>query len=444
MKTNKGYTLAELLVAIAIFSIVMLSIVTVMRNVSISYRNESKEVELQESAQILLSQVEDLLVDCQKCKNLGGVIEITDSSSASGVVHSLKVEDGSVWYQYGSSSYEELAKNVDSFTITDLQSNHGDNKCKVTVSMVANVAGSKNYTYTATKDVVFRNDVEKADAHNGSFIDGGGSPTPNPPSPDTVSVKVGRYQIVNLATEYDIDYTKGITISGGSDKYRFVNADGSDAATGTVTNYFTTSATCNQNTESSHSCTLTAKTSSNQNITLSISTPKVKLLKGTGVVYCPQGTTNDGTNKNFYSYLKIDGISIRDLKKYYGTDCEAELIFTTKDDSKGKGKIYSNTEGNKTEWKDSMKFKNGSNYAQVHGNGNAYMNQCFFGLAYDEYSPDTLCVMFSNGLQANDAFNGQNFEVTVKVYYPSSVTGAHTDETYKLYTSGANLNNLDI
>ena len=72
------------------------------------------------------------------------------------------------------------------------------------------------------------------------------------------------------------------------------------------------------------------------------------------------------------------------------------------------------------------------------------MNQCFFGLAYEEYSPDTLCVMFSNGLQANDAFNGQNFEVTVKVYYPSSVTGAHTDETYKLYTSGANLNNLDI
>ncbi len=443
MKNNKGYSLAELLVAIAIFSIVMLSIVTVMRNTSISYRNESKEIELQENAQILLSQVEELLVDCQKCKNLGGVIEITDSSTSTGVVHSLMIDNGTVKYKYGTSGYELLAKDVQSLTITGLENNHGDNKCRVSVSMVSNVAGSKNYTYTATKDVFFRNDVEKADAHDGSFIDGGSTTNPTPPSPGAISVKIGRYQVVNLATEYDIDFSKGITITGNTDKYRFVNANGTDVPTGTQSNYFTTSTTCNQDTESSHSCILTAKTSSNNDITLNISTPKVKLLKGTGVVYCPQGTTNDGANKNFYSYVKIEGISVRDCKKIYGQDCTAELIFTTKSDSKGKGKIYSNTSGQQGQWTDDMKYKNGTNVAQVHGNGNTYMNQCFFGLAYDEYSPDTLCVMFSNGLQATDAFNSQNFEVTIKVYYPSGTANTHTDQTYKLYTSGAKLTNVN-
>ena len=71
MKTNKGYSLAELLVSIAIFSVVMLSIVTVMRNVSVSYRNENAEVQLQENSQMLLSQMEELLVDAKSVSLIG-------------------------------------------------------------------------------------------------------------------------------------------------------------------------------------------------------------------------------------------------------------------------------------------------------------------------------------------------------------------------------------
>ena len=126
MKTNKGYSLAELLVSIAIFSVVMLSIVTVMRNVSVSYRNENAEVQLQENSQMLLSQMEELLVDAKSVSLIGTKTwNITDNDN---VIHVIKLNGDTVQYKYGSSGYEDLCKNVKDFDITGLQALNGDDK----------------------------------------------------------------------------------------------------------------------------------------------------------------------------------------------------------------------------------------------------------------------------------------------------------------------------
>ena len=87
MKTNKGYSLAELLVSIAIFSVVMVSIITVMRNVSVTYRNENAEVNLQENSQMLLAQMEELLVDCKSVSLIGTKTwSITDTDNVAHVI----------------------------------------------------------------------------------------------------------------------------------------------------------------------------------------------------------------------------------------------------------------------------------------------------------------------------------------------------------------------
>ena len=60
---NKGYTLFELMVSVAIFALIMVGIISLMRTSSIFYMGGQSEVRLQEEAQIALNQIEDLLID---------------------------------------------------------------------------------------------------------------------------------------------------------------------------------------------------------------------------------------------------------------------------------------------------------------------------------------------------------------------------------------------
>lgn len=464
MRSNKGYTLAELLISMAIFSIIMVSIVTVMRNVSISYRNENAEVQLQENSQLLLSQIEELLVDCDKLEGEGTVTnpyKITKYSGYNtsgapivGSVQQLKLVGNTVQYQYGTSGFEELANNVFSFDIAPAQSSNGDNRTTVTVSMINNIDGKDNgrqYTYTASKEIVFRNDVEKADVHNSSFLTsgGGGGGTTTTTTPNAINLEIGRYQIVNLVADYDIKPDTITLTQSGTAGFTFIKG-GDDALedgisdleeTSNKTPFFTTNSVCNSNTSGTYNCTLKAKTSTNSDITLNIKCPDVKLKKGSGVVYCPEATHNDGANKNFYSYIKVQGICVRDLKKYYGENCSGEMTFVNASSgSKGSGTIFASNE----EWVNSKKyFKNTSDGNGTQLSGISGANQCKFGLAYDPFCDDVLCVMFSNGLNANPTnMSTGNYKVTIKFIYPSGTSTDSKSETYTLYTSGANLGNL--
>ena len=66
MFKNKGYTLAELLVSIAILSVVMVSIFALMSSTLKTYTISSSEIELQEDAQVVGNQLEELLCDAEK------------------------------------------------------------------------------------------------------------------------------------------------------------------------------------------------------------------------------------------------------------------------------------------------------------------------------------------------------------------------------------------
>ena len=476
MRNNKGYSLAELLLSIAIFSIVMISIVTVMRNVSISYRNENAEVQLQENSQILLSQIEEMLVDCDNLEGSGtdtDPYKITQNTVNSAgnpvvIVQKIKKVGDKVYYQYNSSEYEELASNVQALTISDFAKTNnsgvkGDNRCVVTVEMVNNIDGKNNngheYTYEASKDIVFRNDVEKAPVHNSDFLTNNtGNPNPiNTGSADSINVEIGRYQVLNLYSEYNCKPSSTITLTPvGTAGYRFIKDPGSnntvpsltssDAFSNTATGYITTNGTCNSDTASTYKCKIEFTTNDNKNITLNVSTKPVQLKKGSGVIYVPQGACNDGTNKNFYSYIEIEGICIRDLKKYYNTDCTGEIKFSYNAGSgyssysvTGSGKVFCCTDN----WKSASYYKKSDgNKAEVKGPNNNYCNQTAFGIGYDPYGEDTLCIMFTGDLQAKDMFNNLKYNAQVKVTYPSGNSTDYDTEDYKVFTSGANLSTV--
>ena len=63
MKNNKGYTLVELLMAIATFSIVMVVVFGIMNNASKSYSKANLDIAVQEDAQLVANQLEELLCD---------------------------------------------------------------------------------------------------------------------------------------------------------------------------------------------------------------------------------------------------------------------------------------------------------------------------------------------------------------------------------------------
>lgn len=63
MRNNKGYTLVELLVTLAVFAIIMGEIGSMMLNSSKLYRNGTYEVELQTEAQQIIQQMEEFLID---------------------------------------------------------------------------------------------------------------------------------------------------------------------------------------------------------------------------------------------------------------------------------------------------------------------------------------------------------------------------------------------
>lgn len=63
MKNNKGYTLVELLVTLAVFAIIMAEVGNMIMNSSRLYRNGTYEVELQTEAQQIVQQMEELLID---------------------------------------------------------------------------------------------------------------------------------------------------------------------------------------------------------------------------------------------------------------------------------------------------------------------------------------------------------------------------------------------
>ena len=65
-KNQKGFTLVELIIAVAIVAIVSVTIVSFMIAGSRSYASSSTETNIQQEAQIAMNQISDLIIDTSK------------------------------------------------------------------------------------------------------------------------------------------------------------------------------------------------------------------------------------------------------------------------------------------------------------------------------------------------------------------------------------------
>ncbi len=226
MKTsNKGYTLAELLISLAIFSIIMVCIITIMRNTLFSYTKSSVDVFVQEDAQIVANQIEELLCDAKDIgiSNPGTGGDGSYTFKSNNISYNMLFDPTSheIKLKYASAAdYDTLANNVNSFTLDGW--NTGDDNQTI-INIDFNMNGT---SYKVKKDVYFRNMVENSDASNIQYVMVNTS-DPDPDSGYVDTLHVLRFEDINMTSRYGIRY--GGTLTGGSGK--IVLSDSSDTMT---------------------------------------------------------------------------------------------------------------------------------------------------------------------------------------------------------------------
>ncbi len=85
MKNNKGYSLVELMIAVLILVIVMAEIGALMINSQSLYKNGYFEVNLQENAQTIITQVQDMLVNVNNVTKDYDEVQIVPHTSPEGI-----------------------------------------------------------------------------------------------------------------------------------------------------------------------------------------------------------------------------------------------------------------------------------------------------------------------------------------------------------------------
>ncbi len=272
MTNNKGYTLVELLVSIAIFSVVSVGVVYIMSNTLGAYKTSSFEVEAQENAQIVANQLEEFLCDANG--PVSGSISSGLSFNSQGQDYTLTYAGDEISVSTdGGSSYQTLADNISSFEIV----NNSASDNKVTVKLGVDVEGQ---TYNLERDIYYRNHVENSDFNNIKYLKSEIS-TPGPtPDPDEKTVVFNRYDSINLSSEYGINYLSKGTAKGGF-------TDGSGVCNDTLSNaYFSVSASDN---------TLTSDTSD-----------KIFVLEGTSTMNSTFNNALIGNTVKFVGYKDKD------------------------------------------------------------------------------------------------------------------------------------------
>ena len=288
-RNNDGYTLIELILTLAIFSIVMLGIGMLLRSTTITYGKGFSNVGVQQEAQIVANQIEELFVDA----NTNVSYNSTDNYWYADDNY-LRYDSSTqqIWYQStgagapSASNWSLMADYVTDFDID--RTTNTDNMIKVSIEMDNN-----GYAYNAVKEIFYRNNVEDKTTHNfdPTALPGGGDPS----AVDPIIVNLDRYEILDLEAEYNIDVTKSITMSSTcSGFYSFYTIDEAsgnlylvDAISNTsvstdpttYTGFVSTTATFNSAVSTSVSeskgCTITATDKSNNPVILCLVTDKV-------------------------------------------------------------------------------------------------------------------------------------------------------------------------
>ena len=227
MKSNKGYSLVELLVSIAAFSIIMVAIVSIMSSTMNTYKQATLDVELQEEAQVAANIIEEMICDA------------TDISGGSGT-YSFKVGSENHALKYNATKKaitiddEVICKDVAAFSIDNWQgsstfvtteavldedgnptgetkdfNNAAFNQAKVNIDLE-----NKETSYSLSRDVYFRNEVEENDFH--SIENLGGSSEIIVVDPSSKSYALNRYDYVNMSDLFQIRYGAILQVQEGS------------------------------------------------------------------------------------------------------------------------------------------------------------------------------------------------------------------------------------
>lgn len=200
VKSNKGFSLVELLVAMAVLSIVMIEVFNVMSNSSKLYIKGSSEIGLQSEAQQVILQLEDLLVDCTGVvapdHELANAETFTISSnSVNYIINYVRdpADDyGQLQLSVPGASNIPLSDYVNSISV-NMANYKANNIVTLCVSM-----NNGTYSYETTQDVFLRN-------MPGTGIGKRGTPAA---ASSGSGLEVARYHTYQLKNECIEDITK--------------------------------------------------------------------------------------------------------------------------------------------------------------------------------------------------------------------------------------------
>lgn len=202
---NKGYTLVELLLSIAVFSIVMVGVASIMSSTLKAYSNANIDIAVQEDCQMAANQLEELLCDAKSITpydaSVGWQFQENDGTN-----NIISYDGSKVQLTKGGSTYT-IADHVSSFDLDNwnASSNVTGAAEKAYNQIVINMTMDNNdTTYSLKRDVYFRNDVENSSFHGINNLMSEAGSSGGSSSDDAKTLIVKRYQKYNLTADYQI------------------------------------------------------------------------------------------------------------------------------------------------------------------------------------------------------------------------------------------------
>ncbi len=170
MKNNKGFTMVELMISIAILSFVIASLTILMTTSSTTYANMFRTTNMQYESQIVMSQLQERIVDCNgglAFDDTQDILYVVNmNSDKTKEVHAFRLEQNEMLYGTVSTTYSSPPNDK---LITDLAADENNiaspmSQYVETFDIVSTGAQSGNIS-SINVDITFRYEDRVYDAY---------------------------------------------------------------------------------------------------------------------------------------------------------------------------------------------------------------------------------------------------------------------------------------